>query len=251
MNTYQEALQRLQTAITDNQPQIAIDLLGRKTPSLPSRLHAYIHGYRIRLCKTLENDYPALRHYLGGELFDQHARNYVESTPSHAYSIDPYPIGFADYLRQHSSDIVAGDIAALESAIAQVFWLADSAPFVPDTDFSMEQLASLKLTLRRASKLLALHIDAETYIQAFRHNQPIKQPAPQPIFLYIVRHQNEVRRHLISATEHAVLSQFNGRDLMATLESALHQHPDQTDTIQAQIGHWLETWIANGFLCSR
>ena len=98
MTNYQNALEKLQTSIIQNKPEVAIDLLGRKTPSLPSRLNAYIQGYRIRLGKAVQADYPALEHYLGEEEFGRYVSAYVERTPSHSYTIDQYPLGFANYL---------------------------------------------------------------------------------------------------------------------------------------------------------
>ena len=244
-NDYQAAITKLHTAIIDNQPLEALDLLGKKTPSLPSRLEAYIQGYRIRLCKTVESDYPALMHYLGAEKCTQYITDYVEETPSKSYTIDQYPPGFAAYLAEHMDDIAAIDIAALEAAISQVFWLEDSDPFVPAVDFSMEQLATLKLEHRNASILLECSTDAEAYLAGFRQgDQPVIKSKCS--YLMILRHENEVKRHRLDAVEYQLLLATKERPFAEALE-LVGNDEEAAATIAEHLSEWLMKWITHGF----
>ena len=247
MTAYNNALERLQTAIVANKPELAMGLLGRKTSSLPSRLNAYIQGYRIRLSKTMAADYPALNHYLGEEVFNQYVHSYVEQTPSHSYSIDPYPIGFAHYLTDHCDSKAAHTIATLESAIAEVFWLPDSPPFIPTTDFSMDHLSTLTLTARTASTRLMLAYDADHYLQEFRHGSPLTEVSPTPTYLLIIRHGNEVKRHRLGEAEYTLLSALDGKNFTQALEQTINQHSKFEAEIVAELGHWLNQWINHGF----
>lgn len=247
MENYTTSIQKLQTAILENKPAEAIDLLGRKNPSLPARLGAYIQGYRIRLEKTVANDYPTLKHYLGDAAFEALVRDYVEATPSTNYTIDVYPIGFADYVCTHAADKAAHSLAMLESAIAEVFWLPDSEPFIPNADFNMDELLSLTLCHRTAAKPLVLTCDAESYLQAFRAGKPQAKIEPSRCFLFVVRHQNEVKRHILDAAEYELLCALNGQPFASALETTMSTNDAHATAINQNLGTWLNKWIQHGF----
>lgn len=242
---YQVALAALQNAIIENQPSEAIDLLGRKTPSLTSRLEAYIQGYRIRLCSAVEADYPTLAHYLGEEKLRQYIADYVEETPSKSYTIDQYPPGFAAYLSMQMDDQAAIDIAALEAAISQVFWMTDSEPFIPTADFSMEQLATLTLEHRNASMLLKFATNADIYLTDFRQEKETSADHTAS-HLMIIRHDNEVKRHRLDATEYALLLALKEMPFAEALESVGRDEAHAT-TIATHLSEWLMKWITHGF----
>lgn len=243
---FKTSMMDLQAAIIDNDPAKAIALLGRKTPSLENRLGAYIQGYRIRLCKVVENDYPTLKHYMGDDALYAHIKDYVEHTPSQSYTIDQYPIGFAAYIAQAVSDPAAISIAALEAAISHVFWLPDSDVFIPTEDFSMEQLFTLKLELRTASKLLELPGDAENYLTAFRQDEtPVI--TDKPCYLVVVRHENEVKRHRLTNTEYHLLSAIARLPFSEAIEHITKNNDDMAGDIAANLSQWLIIWITAGF----
>ena len=246
MADYETSLTSLQTAILNKTPETVIDLLGRKTPSLARRLDAYIDGYRIRLQKTVASDYPATKHYLGGDIFDALVSDYVEQAHSTSYTIDRYPWGFADYLGVHANNPAASAIALLESTISEVFWLPDSKPFVPAADFSMEQLMDLTLRHRTASKLLHLDYGTEAYLAAFRDEQAA-DIVKQDTFLFIVRHENHVRRHRLSRAQALLFQTLSGKPFAEALEQVMTNHPEHAEDIQTELGNWLGKWIQEGF----
>jgi hypothetical protein len=67
-------------------------------------LAIYQRGYILRLTKCLAEQFPALCHALGKQLFDQFAQKYLQSSPSDSYTL--YELGrrFPDFLEQDRPD---------------------------------------------------------------------------------------------------------------------------------------------------
>ncbi|NBO18317.1 MAG: DUF2063 domain-containing protein, partial [Proteobacteria bacterium] len=91
-----------------------------------ARLMVYAGGYVQRLSGATLADFPGFAALVGEAQAVQLAQAFAQETPSQHYDLNLYPVQFADYLRGR----VDGDaqaVAALEAAIAEVFWLPESA----------------------------------------------------------------------------------------------------------------------------
>jgi len=72
--------------------------------SSAARLAIYQRSYYLRLLKCMDEQFPALRHALGEDLFTEFAREYLETMPSASYTL--YNLGerFPRYLESNRPD---------------------------------------------------------------------------------------------------------------------------------------------------
>jgi hypothetical protein len=110
----------------------SVENLIRSSPTLTakSRLALYQRSYRQRHLEAIASFYPALRHMLGPELFNEFASSFLQERKPRAYSMSALAHGFADYLatarpdREASREAWASmivDLARLEQIVAEVY----------------------------------------------------------------------------------------------------------------------------------
>lgn len=237
---YHDSLEALQRAMLEGDASAILPALDASRPALPERLGVYIEGYRLRLTDAVAADYPTLLHYIGEGSGRTLIRAYVEATPSTAWTLDRYPLAFADYVATRAGDPFAAALAQLESAIAELFWSPDSPALTPTAEF-----AQTRLRPRTASRLLLLTHPANTYLGAFRASGAAAAPVPRPEALYLVRHHNEVRRHALTLAEHRLIAHIlQGM----TLEQALDAMPEaDRGELATSLSDWLARWVREGF----
>lgn len=213
----------------------------------------YIEGYRLRLTEAIRSDYPALLLYLGDHAFDELALRYIESTPPTNYNLDRYPHAFATTVHEYANDDFASDLATLESSIARVFMLDESEALMPDAliDITPERLAEMVMNPRTASCLLHLRYPADIYMADMRENGAPAKPEMETRYLYLVRHDNEVKRHVVSTPEYLILTQLcEGKTVDAALEFVAERYPELIPEFVGVLQTNLAQWITNGFFQS-
>ena len=87
---------------------------GRAPPA--RQLSAYVHAYPARLKEVLGNDYPALLMAIGDEPFDRLAQAYLETHPSHYFSLRDFGGRLAEFI-------------AAQAACRELPWLVELARF--------------------------------------------------------------------------------------------------------------------------
>lgn len=253
MNSYSQQLAALHTAAIggDAAPMLALMKTARAAEiSLEERLNVYQSGYTQRLIETVKADYPTLAHYLGSENFEILAAAYVQATPSNDWDLNFYSFGLADFLRTHLPDAAAHDLASLESAIAEVFWLPDSAPLTADilAQLSPEALSNQQFKLRTACRLLALNHGVNDYLTAFRSEQPLLQLAAVPEYLAIIRHHNEVQRIVLATSEYQILYRLaQGIPFGAALDTVAELPETDINQLSKNLPGYLAHWLKYGF----
>jgi len=248
MSDYASTLRALNDAIIHAQKEAALTLVKPEREgdfSTRARLDVYADGYAIRLIDAVTADYPATMHYMGAEAFANAAALYVQRTPSAQWDLNLYSIGFAAQLED-----AAGALASVESAIAECFWLAESGALPPSAlaDISPENLAEKTLCLRKASRLLKLDYAANAYLSAFRAEVPAVMEK-QMEFLCVVRHRNEVQRHVLDAAEYGLLRAL--QDGLCFGE-ALEKIAGETDAgwLAEKLPGYMERWLTDGFFAA-
>ncbi len=126
------------------------------------RLDVYRNAYFIRLEKALANDFPVTEKVLGQEEFARIAGEYVLAHPSRHPSLRYVGSEFSAWLRSHSRQ-AAGDLAAIEWAVMQVF---DGPDFVPVVAASLDGMmpgdwARLSISLAPTLSVLTLKSNAD------------------------------------------------------------------------------------------
>lgn len=107
MSELAEMQLRMHAAMTDPHgvPAGAATLVhGSPHLSAEQRLELYRRTYHQRLGGCLRDSYPALRHALGDELFDDFAREYLEAHPPRGTSLATLGTAFPDYLQATRPD---------------------------------------------------------------------------------------------------------------------------------------------------
>lgn len=248
MSSYIQMLEDLQSAMLEVMPEKILPSLNNNRPALDRRLNVYIAGYRARLVQSVLSDYPSVVNYLGLTEVERLAINYVESTQSHSYTLDGYPLQFAEYVAKYSNSGFASALARLESAIAKVFWLPDSRAFVPPVDLTAGDLMELRFVQRRASEVIYLEYPVEEYMVAVRREEVLMVGDKKPHFMFIVRHENEVRRYVLEDTEQLILLPlFIGNAVGEVLEEITDKYPERVGEIEGRLQFWFSRWVENGF----
>jgi hypothetical protein len=214
------------------------------TPQM--RIAIYAEGYIARLVEATKSDYPALLHYMGAEQGDGLLQGYVRSTPSIHWDLNMYPVGFAAYVVQQVSDPTAQALAMLEGAVAEVFWLPESAPLNPAAFASMseEEFGEQRFQLRAAARLLALPASVNAALSAYRAGEDscFASISAAPEYVLVVRSGYEVQRLSLDFHEYTVLHALQAG---ATFNDALAAVPD-VEMLAAALPSYLARWFANG-----
>lgn len=196
-------------------------------------MHVYVNGYVIRLVKAIEADFPLLKHYLGEEKFNELAKYFIAKNPPKHWDLNLYPLPFSKAVKEG----VVKDIAKLEAAILQVFWAKESSQLsLQDlAKYSPEHLMQKQVfVLKPASKLLSFNYNVNDFFANFRTgNLKQKKPQKQKQYLFIVRTNNKVNRHVLQKNEYLLLKNIQKG---MCLENAVSTKID----IQSVLVNWIQ-----------
>lgn len=264
-NCYEQQLKILQDAIIEEHPlvQPCIKAVRQDCLSSEVRVGVYRKGYKERLLKATLADYPALIYYFGERLVNQWVLSYVDATPSKHWDLNQYSLGFADFVRQRSDELFAYELATLESAIAEVFWLPESEAL--DMHFlanlSLETLPLLDIKPRLASRLFHFHTQVDAAVTVSRNGEAVLSSEPAQLFepfesfkpvdnwFFVYRHCNEVKRYPLTEIAYLFLKALQEAcNFGEALQQFELQHPEKLDTLAAELTSLLTEWVQNGVL---
>lgn len=241
-----DLLERFQVAILEKNTDIILPEIKNNPQISPQKqLEIYIEGYRIRLLEAISADYPLLFEYLGEEKFNSLALEYVERNPPVSYNLDIYPHQFSNFL-QDRIDEDAKDIARLESTIAEIFTLEDSAnvPAEYFVQMHLEEFSTIQFLPRKSARLIELEYNVEECLSKFRANGYCDIPKRQKTYLYIYRHKNNVIRKVLNKQQFKLLNNlFNGLSLNDAFEEF---SSEELKIISDNIQKWFQSWIEDG-----
>jgi hypothetical protein len=249
MNAAQHILMRLQQAILERDASAARDDIAPHSKlSAEARIAIYRDGYVQRLSEAVAADYPATRAAIGEAVFDAWARAFVAANPSRHYSLDPYPLGFAAWLeRAADASRFVKELAQLEATIAEVFLLPDSPLLDSAACARLDEttLSASRFRLRTASALKHFSYPLHAYLTAERAGQTPSHPLPNDEYLLLVRHRNEVQRHVLSPAAYAMLLALRqGAPFGEALSEVSLNHPE---ALARELGGWMQHWLQHGF----
>jgi hypothetical protein len=127
----QELQRAFQARILSLAPGVESELADRRYAEFEPRLDAYVDGYRLRLVEALGSTYPVLQRTLGSEAFARQMRQYIDSMPSHNFSVRAYGADVGKYLATHADsgeDTTLAELARWEWLLAEVFDAPDDDP---------------------------------------------------------------------------------------------------------------------------
>ncbi len=223
------------------------------------RLAVYQRSYYLRLQKCMREQFPALCHALGEQLFNDFSSDYLQSKPSVSHTL--YELGqrFPDHLEQTRPD--AGekpeqreqwidfmvDLARFEY---QVFSLFD-APGHEGKPFAAHNTADEILQLQPCFALGDYRFPVAWYYHQVRQENQPKIPAMQRSLIALLRKDFLTHTFQVSFTEYQFLSLLSQG---SSVESALQRVAEQTELPVEQLrDSWSSRegararWIDAGF----
>lgn len=127
---------RFQRAILKGDDEILGHIPDSPRETKYNLLGVYRDAYVLRLIDVVGNDHELLRSYLGDDAFNEMARAYIASQPSHHPNARWFSKGVPDFLKAnepYSRHKIVGELASLEKALNDVFDGAD-APVIQMSD---------------------------------------------------------------------------------------------------------------------
>jgi len=212
------------------------------------RVGVYVNGYRARLVECLVKEFPILRKLVGEDVFALFARDYVELSPSHSYTLFDFGAGFAAYLeRKRPAEL--GDIAGVPAALARIerakaeVYRArghERDPAPADAPFVLS-LMPLLAVLRRPDtvQLLSLAYDFRDLLAAHAQGSDLPLPETTPSFLAVARAGYRVDCHH--------LEQWQYDWLMALADVHARQTPPTAES-DPRLSSWLPEALRGGLV---
>jgi hypothetical protein len=233
-----------------------------RSKALPAaeRLEVYSNAYYARLLECLREEFPALVHALGQELFDEFAVGYLQRHPSRSYTLARLAEHFPRYLvetRPEEDDSswtdFLIDLATLELAINEVFdgpGTESDAALQPDqlAGLPVESWADARLEPVPCLRLLTLRFPLHRYYKAVRRGKDVTPPDAAATYLALSRRDYVVQQHELAADEFAVLGGLmNGLTVGEAIVRPYEDAESFPDNLGEQLRVWFRRWSAEGF----
>lgn len=237
--------------------EVAERLVPSNRLSAAERLGIYQRSYITRLCVCLAEQFPASRHALGEDLFDQFARVYLAEDPSDSYTL--YELGrrfpaFLDASRPDADDpedwvSFMIDLARYERALFVLF----DAPGHEGKPWPTRETPDADLVLQPCFALGAYQFPVAHYYHRVADQTAPDLPPKGCSYVAITRFDYLTSSFPISRQHFELLTAMQDAD---DIDAALSQVAQRMDLSQADLraawtGQIRDRWIANHFFVSR
>ncbi len=245
-----------------------VDRSDRRTSI--ERLEVYANAYYARLLECLRDEFPALVHALGEEIFDELAFGYLQTYPSTSYTLSQLGNRFVQFLEETRPRGEAGepdddgpswpdfmiDLVRLERTYSEVFDGpgGEKVPRLgPDQlrAVSPDQWPSARLVPVPCLRLLSLKYPVHAYATGVRKKENPSVPDPRPTWLAVSRIDYVVRRWTLSRVQFDLLqSLISGETIGRAIEQAARTaaaNGESFDSLAQNLREWFEEWSAAGF----
>jgi hypothetical protein len=255
---------RVEIDVTPDQVEAVVDRSARRTSV--ERIEVYANAYYARLLECLHDEFPALLHAVGEEIFDGLAFGYLQAYPSTSYTLTNLGGHFVQFLEETRPTDEADegpswpdfmiDLARLERTYSEVFdgpgaerlkllGVEEIQTIQPDA------WPSARLVPAPCLRLLALRYPVQEYATGVRKKEDPPLPDPQPTWLAVSRIQYVVRRWTLSPIQYDLLGallagqtvgEAIGKAALATRESG-----HSLDCLGENLRDWFQEWSSAGF----
>lgn len=235
------------------------------------RLEIYVSSYRARLIECLRAEFPALKRFVGDQVFDLFAGAYLGVHPPSSYTLFDLGAGFPAFLesaRPQPHD-GRGTLDALPASLARVeraFAESERAPGVEaNTDASIDASVhvrsavplfdvvyayALRLKTPASLQLLSLDFDFSTLLADVAADRPYDTPRAVETLVAVARSRYRVRMHNLERWSFAFLRQLGTPG--CNVRDATSQVADELglthDAVGAQLLAWLPFAFEAGFV---
>lgn len=255
--------QWMQSAVMQPATASELDINNRLLPganlSAAECLGIYQRSYILRLARCLAEQFPALCHALGNDLFDQFARRYLQRYPSNSYTLYDLGARFPDFLEEDRPDRDADeqeswidfmiDLARYEWTHFSLF----DAPGHEGKPWPTEDTPDERLVLQSGLALGYYRFPVGWYYHAIKNNPHVGFPPARDSWAVLVRKDYRVTTYPITQLHFQFLRALQASGQVAR---ALRCISDQNARPMGQVTEsWTEQirgrWIAAGFFTER
>ncbi len=254
----QGALQEPAT-VTLEQAQTLMAANARMSAS--ERLGIYQRSYYLRITACMRDQFPALCHALGAQLFNQFVAEYIHFYPPESYTL--YDLGrrFSGFLDETRPDKGSAapeiwvdfmiDLARFERLLFSTF---DSAR-APENVIAQPATPDARLGIQRNVSIRRYQFNVAGYYHAVRANSDPELPEPEVCFLAIVR-KGDITNTLPLHPEHAqmLMAMSRGADVEKALSEVAKWSSRTLDEVRqgwTQATELRASWIAAGVFVDR
>ncbi|SEI83980.1 Putative DNA-binding domain-containing protein [Sphingobium sp. AP50] len=212
-------------------------------------LSVYQNNYRAQLMACLCETYEQTHAWLGDEAFLAAAASHVDATPPSAWTLDAYPIDFAETLGAiYPGDPEVAELAALEWALSRTFTAADAIAMTPDMLASVNW-DSAALHFASSLTILVATSNAAAIWSALSKGEmpPDAVALPEPAALLVWRQDFTPCFRTIDAVEERAITLCMGGAAFGALCGSMIEALGETEGI-ARAAALLGQWIADGLI---
>jgi hypothetical protein len=227
-------------------------LLPSRSLSPTERIGIYHGMYLLRMMEALENDFPALQHFLGDDGFRELVRGYVEAYPSRSFSLNHLGDHMPEYVRQTSGirrQDFCFDLARLELALSHVFDAPETAPLTEAQIAAVPPDAweAARLETVAAFRLLDFRYPVNAYLQTVRdddHDHP--KARLKDTYVAVYRRDYAVYRLELSRAARDLLADLAaGKPLGEALAAAIGRGSRRAPQ-PSELFRWFREWVSGG-----
>ena len=226
-------------------------VLPSKSLSALERLDIYRDMYLPRMEEALAIDYPALKHFLGGQEFLRLVQRYVDVHPSRSYTLnrlgDHLP-EFVEALGDLPKKEFCVDLARLEFALTMIFDANESPSLTPEAVRQVPQEAWERARLRpiEAFRLLAFDYPVSRYIGAVDGENGFPRIAARKTWVVAYRRNYQAHRMDLSEPAYEMLSALASGSAMGEAITAVLTRKRRRAVKEAELFEWFRDWMAEG-----
>ncbi len=219
-----------------------------------TRLGIYRNAYRLRLIEVLGTDYEVLHAYLGDDLFDALAGDYIAAHPSTFRNVRWFGGKLAEFLRstpRYAEHPELAELAQFEWSLGQAFDSPDedAVRFEEVAAVTPEAWAELRFKPHPALRLLELRTNAVTIWKAIDNDDSSFKPEtlPEPVTWAVWRKQHSPFFRSLEADEawalEAMISQASFGEICAGLCERVAE-----EEAAARAAGMLRGWVEAGWI---
>ncbi len=223
-----------------------------------ARVGVYSHAYFARVHKALVNDFPATERALGAAAFHDLVKLYLVACPPRHWSLRYAGDRLADFAGRHpAAEAIlarcpyAGEIAALEYAIAEAFDAPDAPALAREAlaGVAPDAWGDLRLVAAPGLQRLELEWPVQRLRESLEAEGEPPRLVPEPTRLGVWRERERVYFRALAADEADALAGLLAGEPFGALCERIERHAgaERTPLRAAQL---LERWLADGWLAA-
>ncbi|HEX7953167.1 MAG TPA: DNA-binding domain-containing protein [Burkholderiales bacterium] len=245
---------RFQTYVLSGDPAIDAEIAGASAELRSQRLGIYRDAYRLRLIEVLASDYEILQKYLGDELFNALAGDYVAAHPSTFRNVRWFGGKLAQFLEaapRYMAHPELAELARFEWTLGRAFDAPDqqAARFEDVAAVPPDAWANLRFTPHPSLRTLAMRTNAVAIWKEIGNDAAscTAQTLPEPVAWAIWRKGHSPYFRSLGKDEAWALDALLGDASFGEICGGLCEWVEQ-DQAAAHAAGMLRGWVEEGWI---